>query len=96
MVKILLGINCNFATNRYTEPEVWTKMVGREAEKWFRRLFVQTSLLGAPATGTCFAIMSVKNSQGSKRKEYIPNEAIKTYARFASFAKKKERVWKIV
>lgn len=153
MSRILLGINCNFATNRYTEPEVWTKIVGRElglryvqfasdlldpylpypiqrricketlnccqkhkitihttfgghfahqhylghpdnevrreAEKWFRRLIVQTSLLGVPATGTCFAIMSVKDSQNLKRRKYITNEAIKAYARVASFAKKR-------
>ncbi len=27
MTKIHLGVNCNFAVNRFTEPEVWTEIV---------------------------------------------------------------------
>ncbi len=30
MARILLGINCNFAANRYTEPREWTRIVGEE------------------------------------------------------------------
>ncbi len=30
MNKIHLGVNCTFATNRYTEPEAWTEIVGEE------------------------------------------------------------------
>lgn len=30
MTRILLGIDCNFAANRYTEPEVWTEIVAQE------------------------------------------------------------------
>jgi len=28
MTRILLGMNCNFAANRFTEPEAWTEIVG--------------------------------------------------------------------
>lgn len=29
-LKLQLGINCGFATNRFPEPEVWTRIVGEE------------------------------------------------------------------
>ena len=30
MIKFRLGINAGFATNRFPEPEVWLKIVGKE------------------------------------------------------------------
>lgn len=30
VTRILLGVDCNFAANRYTEPEVWTEIVAKK------------------------------------------------------------------
>jgi len=153
MTKIHLGMNCNFAVNRFTEPEVWTEIVGkdlglryvqfvsdliepslpssiqekickntveackkygidvyatfgghlahrhllghpnddiaREGERWMRSLIDQASMLGARGTGTCFAIMTARDSVDHGRREYILGRAIEAYRRLSIHAKKR-------
>lgn len=150
MAKLLLGVNCNCFTNRYTEPAEWTRVcaedlgiftvqysidlldpyypwklqrricdetlaqcaqrgikikvnfgghfshqhylghpdpgVRAEAERWFKRMIDQTAYLGAEGTGTCFALMTVRDNAEAARREKILQEAIAAYGRLAEYA----------
>ncbi|NPV54161.1 MAG: TIM barrel protein [Firmicutes bacterium] len=150
MARVLLGMNCNFAANRYTEPEEWTRIVGEElglryvqyasdlldpylpdaiqkrvcaetraacdrygiqiyaafgghfahqhylghpddeiraeGERWMKRLIAQAAMLGAKGTGTCFAIMSARDTADPQRREYITEQAVQAYRRLADYA----------
>ena len=150
MTSIKLGINLNCLTNRFTEPEEWTRIcqemgvedvqynadlldpflpwriqekiirktrelcsernikihssfgghnhhqhylghpddqIAAWYEDFYRRLIRQTALLGARGVGTCYAIMSVKDSASRTRKMAILHRAAKAYARLAEYAR---------
>ncbi|MDB3945465.1 sugar phosphate isomerase/epimerase [Gammaproteobacteria bacterium] len=151
MTIIKLGLNLNCLTNRFTEPEEWTKVCqdlgvhdvqynadlldpllpwsiqkrvihrtlelcekrnikihssfgghnhhqhyfghpDDEIAKWYegfyRRLIRQSALLGARGVGTCYAIMSVKDSNSEIQKRKILHRAAQAYIRLAEYAER--------
>lgn len=150
MAGIKLGVDLNCFTNRFPEPEEWTRIVhslglrevqfnadildpwlpwniqkkvikktlclcrkynisisssfgghnhhqnylghpDKEIATWYenfyKRLILQTALLGAKGVGTCYAIMSVKDAKNPKRKKEILKRAAQSYIKLSKIAR---------
>lgn len=56
-------------------------------EGFYKRLITQTALLGGAGVGTCYAIMTTKDSVNPKKRQWIIQRAADSYHRIAEYAK---------